>query len=99
MPWLARPPRTSLERSKVMTRQRTVGTWAVVAGVVLDNISYLADLIKDPTGVIILGDLSVAGIIFGIALIVFGMFLLRTSGSLVLRSDIPIGMQEHVANN
>jgi hypothetical protein len=94
-PWQARLRRTSLERGKVMTRQRTIGTWAIIAGVILDNISYLADLIKDRTGVIILGNLSVAGILFGIALIAGGTILLRTSGSPVL----PVGIQERVAND
>jgi len=59
-----------------MDRNRTIGIWLIIAGIVLDNVSYLIDLMKDHTGVIILGLLSLSGIVAGIALILGGMFLL-----------------------
>ena len=64
-----------------MARDRTIGIWAIIAGIVVDNMSYLVDLIKDHTGVIILGDRSVAGIVIGIGLILGGMILLLRQGA------------------
>lgn len=55
---------------------RTIGIWSIIVGIVINNISYLVDLMKDRTGVIILGDLSLSGIAIGIVITLGGMFLL-----------------------
>ena len=64
-----------------MARNRTIGIWAIIVGIVLNNMSYLIDLVKDHTGVIILGMLSLGGVVAGIALILVGMFMLLKSGN------------------
>jgi len=64
-----------------MARDRTIGIWAIIAGIVLNNMSYLIDLVKDHTGVIILGILSLGGIVAGIALTLGGMFMLLRSAT------------------
>ena len=64
-----------------MARNRTIGIWAIIVGIVLNNMSYLIDLVKDHTGVIILGMLSLGGVVAGIALILAGMFMLVKSGN------------------
>ena len=64
-----------------MARNRTIGIWAIIVGIVLNNMSYLIDLVKDHTGVIILGMLSLGGVVAGIALILAGMFMLLKSGN------------------
>ena len=64
-----------------MARNRTMGIWAIIVGIVLNNMSYLIDLVKDHTGVIILGMLSLGGVVAGIALILAGMFMLLKSGN------------------
>jgi len=58
-----------------------IGIWAIIVGIVLNNMSYLIDLVKDHTGVIILGILSLGGIVVGIALILGGMLMLLRSGT------------------
>ena len=64
-----------------MARNRTIGIWAIILGIVLNNMSYLIDLVKDHTGVIILGMLSLAGVVAGIALVLAGMFMLLRGGT------------------
>jgi len=64
-----------------MARDRMIGIWAIIVGIVLNNMSYLIDLVKDHTGVIILGILSLGGIVVGIALILGGMLMLLRSGT------------------
>lgn len=81
-----------------MARDRTIGILAVTAGIVVDNMSYLVDLIKDRTGVIILGDLSVSGIVVGIGLILGGMILLLRSDPSGARSRVIDPSQERSAN-
>lgn len=81
-----------------MARDRTIGMWAIIAGVVVDNTSYLVDLIKDHTGVIILGDLSVAGIVVGIGLILGGMVLLVRQDTAGPRPSVMGRSQERTAN-
>lgn len=82
-----------------MARDRTIGILAVTAGIVVDNMSYLVDLIKDRTGVIILGDLSVSGIVVGIGLILGGMILLLRSDPSGARSRVIDPSQERSAND
>ena len=63
-----------------MGRSRSIGIWSIVAGIVLNNLSYLVDLMKDHSGVIMLGLMSAGGIVVGIGLVLYGMFvLLRAS--------------------
>lgn len=59
-----------------MSRSRAQGVWAIIAGICINNLSYLVDLAKDHTGVIILGPLSLTGIAAGIALVLLGIFML-----------------------
>jgi hypothetical protein len=86
------------KEARFMARQRTIGTWAIIAGVALDNVSYPADPIKGRSDEIISGDLSVAVIFLSIGLILIGMFLPRAGTVPAFRSELPIGSQERVAN-
>ena len=63
-----------------MLQGRGIAIWSIVGGIVLNNLSYLIDLMKDHTGVIMIGTLSAAGILAGIALILYGTLLLVRRG-------------------
>ena len=81
-----------------MARDRTIGILTILAGIVVDNMSYLIDLVKDHTGVIILGDRSAAGIVIGIGLILGGMVLVLRHDPAGPRSSVTERSQERVAN-
>jgi hypothetical protein len=63
-----------------MLENRALGIWAIIVGVVLNNLAYAIDLMKDDTGVIIMGTKSLLGVLVGIALILYGLFVLLRRG-------------------
>lgn len=64
-----------------MLGNRAFGVMSVIAGIILNNLAYLIDVVRGVhNGFIYLGNNGVLAAIAGVALILFGMFVLLRSG-------------------
>lgn len=65
----------------MLLENRTLGVWAIIIGVVVNNLAYAIDLMKDDTGVILMGTRSFLAVLVGIVLVLYGMFVLVRKSS------------------
>ncbi|MPY71192.1 MAG: hypothetical protein GEU92_14015 [Alphaproteobacteria bacterium] len=65
-----------------MLRNRALGVLSVTAGIVLNNLAYLIDIVRGVhNGFIYFGDNALLTAIAGVALILLGMFVLMRAGA------------------